>query len=176
MKSTLLLICTLICLLFFTCHITLSGITLTIPPDEAWSQVVNANEASDILSGQCSFNISMGIIISGITGIALLGTIVSLFFLRKERILRWFRVGLLLANVIILLSSCILFCVTMVETMQPEPACMQLCWPWQTSYWEKALKHAQQAAMFLGLCCGMLSGVNCAAFYFFYRRQARYGN
>lgn len=176
MKSTLLFICSLLCMLFFAVHLTISGLSLTIPPDEAWVQVVNSREASRFLHDQESFNMVMGTIITGITGVAVMAAIISLFFLRKQSILRWFRCGLLLANIAILITCGILFSVTLVETMQPEPACMQLCWPWQTSYWAKAVKHVQQSAMFLGLCCGMLSGVNCCAFYLFYRRLERYGD
>lgn len=176
MKSTLLLTCSLLCLLFFAVHITLTGLNVAIPPDEAWAQVVNARDASEYLHSQEKFNFLMGTIITGVGGIALMSAIVSLLFLRKQNILRWFRAGLLLANIIILLTCIMLFGITLGETMQPEPACMQLRHPWLNSYWAIAVKHTQQAAMFLALCCGMLSGVNCAAFYLFYRRRAQYGD
>lgn len=175
MKSTLLFICSLLCLLFFAVHITISGLNLTIPPDEAWVQVVNPAEAREYLSGQEKFNFLMGTVVTGVAGIALIAAIISLLFLRKQQILRWFRAGLLLANIIILLTCAGLFCVTLAENMKAEPDCMQLCHPWMNSYWSSAVKHTQQAAMFLSLCCGMLSGVNCMAFYLFYRRRAQYG-
>ncbi len=176
MKSTLLLTCSLLCLLFFAVHITLTGLNVAIPPDEAWEQVVNPQEASEFLHSQEKFNFLMGTAITGVGGIALMAAIVSMLFLRKQKILRWFRAGLLLANIIILLTCIMLFGLTLGETMQPEPVCMQLRHPWLNSYWAIALKHTQQAAMFLGLCCGMLSGVNCAAFYLFYRRRSQYGD
>lgn len=176
MKSTLLFICSLLCLLFFAVHITISGLNLTIPPDEAWAQVANPHAAREYLSSQEKFNFLMGTVVTGVTGIALMSAIISLLFLRKPHILCWFRIGLLLANVIVLLTCAGLFCITLAETMQPEPACMQLCHPWLNSYWSTAVKHTQQAAMFLSLCCGMLSGVNCMAFYLFYRRRAQYGD
>lgn len=176
MKSTLLLTCSLLCLLFFAVHITLTGLNVAIPPDDAWVQVVDPQEASKFLHSQEKFNFLMGTTITGVGSIALMTAIVSMLFLRKQNILRWFRAGLLLANIIILLTSITLFGITLGETMQPEPACMQLCHPWLNSYWAIALKHTQQAAMFLGVCCGMLSGVNCAAFYLFYRRRAQYGD
>lgn len=176
MKSTLLFICSLLCLLFFAVHITLSGVSLTIPPDEAWVQVANANAAAEYLHCQEAFNLTMGMIIAGVTSLALLGAIISLLFLRKEHILRWFRVGLLGANIIVLITCAALFFITLVESMQPEPDFFTLSWPWQTSYWAQAVKRTQQAAMFLGLCCGMLSCVNCAAFYLFYRRREMYGS
>ena len=177
MKSTLLFICSLFCLLFFTADIMTSGLeSVLLPPDEAWSQVANPQEASVYLGAQCAFNFTMGAIMTGICGASVLGAIISLFFLKKQRILRWFRVGLLTANIIILLCCCILFGITLVETLQPEPACLQLIWPWKTSYWATAVHHTHQQAMFLSFCCGILSSVNCAAFYLFYNRQRLYGH
>lgn len=176
MKSTLLLICTLLCLLFFAVHLSIAGLSITIPPDEAWVQVVNAHEASSYLHNQEHFNFLMGTIVAGVAGISVVAAIISLLFLRKQHILRWFRAALLLANIIILLTCAGLFFITLTESMQAEPACMQLCSGWQTSYWSKAVRQTQQAAMFLSLCCGMLSGVNCMAFYLFYRRRAQYGD
>ena len=176
MKSTLLLTCSLLCLLFFAVHITLTGLNVAIPPDEAWEQVVNPQEASEFLHSQEKFNFLMGTAITGVGSIALMAAIVSMLFLRKQKILRWFRAGLLLANIIILLTCIMLFGLTLGETMQPEPVCMQLRHPWLNSYWAIALKHTQQAAMFLSLCCGLLSGVNCMAFYLFHRRREIYGD
>lgn len=176
MKSTLLFICSLLCLLFFAVHITISGLNLSVPPDEAWVQVVDPNAAREYLSAQERFNFLMGTVVTGVASMALMAAIISLLFLRKQYILSWFRAGLLLANIIILLTCAGLFCITLAETTQPEPACMQLCHPWMNSYWSAAVKHTQQAAMFLSLCCGMLSGVNCLAFYLFYRRRAQYGD
>ena len=78
MKSTLLFICSLLCMLFFAVHLTISGLSLTIPPDEAWVQVVNSREASRFLHDQESFNMVMGTIITGITGVAVMAAIISL--------------------------------------------------------------------------------------------------
>ena len=176
MKSTLLLICSLLCLLYFAVQIMFSGINLVIRPDEACSQVVNPDAAAALLHSQEKFNMVCGFWLCGLTGISLLACIVSLLFLRRQRVLRWFRGGLLLANIIILLTCGILFFVCMLESMQPEPECLKLVWPWQDSYWAKNIRHTQQAGMFLGLCCGMLSGVNCMAFYLFYRRRKHYND
>lgn len=176
MKSTLLLICTLLCLLFFSVHVFVSGLNLAVPPDEAWSQVVDANAARAYLDDQLSFNFVMGCILTTMSSVCLLTAIVSLFFLRLQRILAWFRASLLTLNIFLLLSSCVLFFVTLVETTQPDPACLQLCRPWLDSYWARAIQHTQQSALFLGFCCGMLSGVNIMAFYFFYRRRQLYGD
>lgn len=176
MKSTLFLICSLLCLLYFSVQIMFSGVDFVIPPDEAYAQVVNPNAASSLLSSQESFNLTCGLCLCGLTSISLLASIVSLLFLRSPRVLRWFRGGLLLANIITLLTCGILFFICMMESMQPEPECLKLVWPWQDSYWAKSIRYTQQAGMFLGLCCGMLSGVNCMAFYLFYRRRKAYND
>lgn len=176
MKSTLFLICSLLCLLYFSVQIMFSGVNVVITPDEAYSQVANPEAASALLSSQESFNLVCGLWLCGLAAISLLASIVSLLFLRRQRVLRWFRGSLLLANIIILLTCGILFFVCMLESMQPEPECLKLVWPWQDSYWAKSIRYTQQAGMFLGLCCGMLSGVNCMAFYLFYRRRKSYND
>lgn len=176
MKTTLLLICTLLCLLYFSIRIVFTGMGIVIPPDEAWTQVVDPEAAAAYLKDQQSFNYVMGCILAIISGIGLVITIISLIFLRKQRILVWFRAVLLVLNISILLASCVLFFVTLVESTQPDPAFLQLCRPWLDSFWARAIQVTQQSAQFLGFCCGILSGVNCMAFYFFYRRLHTYGD
>lgn len=175
MKSTLLLICTLLCLVFFAVQIMHTG--QPIPPTaEAFEQVVAPREAEAYLADQQSFNSAIGIVILSLASLALVGAFTCLFFLGNEPAMRCFRVGLMVANILIFISCATLFGVTLLETMQPTPQCLQLRWPHLESFWAQAIKHVQQAAMFLGLCCGMLSGVNCMAFYLFYRRQNMYNN
>ena len=174
MKSTLFLIGSLLCLLFFAMVLALSGVEFT--PDSAYSEVVDANAASMILSDCNAFNSVIGVLLVCITSVAVLGGIVSLFLLQRQRVLRWFRVGLLLVNIAILLVNGVLFAVSFSESLQPAPACLQLQWPYQESYFTRAIHHARQSAMFMGFCGGMLSGVNCLAFYFFYRRRSRYSH
>lgn len=175
MKSTLLFLCSLLCLVFFSWQLILTGNHLP-PSEEAFAQVVNAREAEALLLSQQAFNSGVGILNLSLAVLAILAAFASLFFLQKPRILRWFRGSLLTANIIILISCLLLFLLTLLESMHAMPPCMELVWPWKHSFWELAIKHVQQAAMFLGLCCGMLSGVNCAAFYLFHRRQQMYGN
>lgn len=175
MKTTLLLICTLLCLLFFSIQLNMTGANLAPAPEEAYTQVVNPEAAREHLQAQISFNSVIGSILSICSAIGLLFTLVSLFFLHRQRALSRFRVALLLVNICILITSAILFFVTLIETTQPEPVFMQLCRPWLDSYWARAVQHTQQTAMFLGFCCCILSGVNCMAFYFFYRRRQLYG-
>ena len=175
MKSTLLLICTLLCLIFFSLQIIQTG--QPIPHSaEAYEQVVAPQAAEAYLADQQSFNSAMGIVILSLSSLALAAAFICLFFLHNASAMRWFRLGLMTANVLILLVCAALFGVTMLETMHPEPQCLQLRWPHLESFWSQAIKHVHQAAMFLGLCCGVLSGVNCMAFYLFYRRQNMYNN
>lgn len=175
MKTTLLLICSLLCLLYFATQIIASGIP-TVYPDEAANQVTDPVTAEAFVRSQESFNLVTGIWLSGVTSIALLASVISLVFLKKQRILRWFRAGLLLSNIVILITCSVLFFITLVESQQPEPACLKLVWPWLDSYFAKDLRQTQQLAMFLSLCCGMLSGVNCMSFYLFYRRRKYYND
>lgn len=175
MKSTLLFICSLLCLVFFSCQLVVTGDPLP-PNQEAFEQVVNPQEAEALLLSQQSFNSGVGALNLWMAGLALVAAITSIFFLHKPRLLHWFRIGLLTANIIILLACMLLFLLTLMESMQPEPACLQLVHPWKYSFWAQALKHVQQAAIFLSLCCGMLSGVNCTAFYLFHRRCQMYGD
>lgn len=177
MKTTLLLICTLLCLFFFSMQIITSGmVSSAIPPEDAFAQVVDPESAQAYLADQCTFNFVMGIILAAMSGIGLLITIASLFYLKKKRALVWFRAVLLALNICILLTSAILFFISLVESLQAEPAFLQLCRPWLDSYWARAIQLTQQSAQFLGFCCGILSGVNCMAFYFFYRRLNTYGD
>ena len=173
MKSTLLFICSLLCLAFFSWQLVLTGAPME-PSQEAFAQVVDPKGAELLLKNQQGFNWGVGMLNLMLAGVASLGSIICLFLLRKPTVLHWFRLGLFVANVLIMLACATLFCVTLIETMQPEPQCMKLCWPWQNSFWEHALKHVQQAGMFLGLCCGMLSGVNCTAFYLARARRRMY--
>lgn len=175
MKSTLLFICSLLCLAFFSWQLVMTGIPLP-PSEEAFVQVADPKAAAILLQSQQGFNSWVGTLNLVLSGLAVVVASVSLFFLRKPRPLRWFRAVLLTANIIVLLACLILFGITLMESMQAEPACLQLVHPWQNSFWARAIKHVQQAGMFLGLCCGMLSGVNCAAFYLFYRRRQVYGD
>lgn len=175
MKSTLLFICSLICLAFFSMQLVMTGEPL-VPSAEAFEQVANPKEAEALLLSQQNFNSGVGTLNFWLSCIALVVAVISLIFLRHPRILRWFRGILLTANIIILISCITLFLITLLETMHPDPQCLQLVWPWRNSFWAQALKHVQQASMFLSLCCGMLSGVNCSAFYFFYRRRQMYGD
>ena len=175
MKSTLLFICSLLCIAFFSWQLVITGNHLP-PSADAFSQVVDAKSAEALLLSQQSFNSGVGILNLSLTALAMLASILSLFFLRQPRPLKWFRGSLLTANIIILISCVVLFLVTLMESIQHTPQCLTLVWPWKHSFWEIAIKHVQQAAMFLSLCCGMLSGVNCAAFYLFYRRREMYGN
>lgn len=175
MKSTLLFICSLLCLVFFSYQLIQTGAPL--PPSEAaFSQVVNPKEAEALLLSQQSFNSGTGTLNIALAGAALAAAFVSLFFLRRPKVLRWFRGGLLTANILILISCLVLFGITLIESTQPTPQCLELVGLWQNSFWAIAIKHVQQAGMFLGLCCGMLSGVNCTAFYLFYRRRQIYGD
>lgn len=175
MKSTLLFICSLLCLAFFSWQLVVTGDPL--PPDpEAFEQVVNPREAEALLLSQQAFNSGVGLLNLWLSVVALAAAITSIFFLRKPRILRWFRGGLLTANIIVLMSCLSLFLLTLLESMQPDPQCLQLVHPWKVAFWTQALKHVQQAGMFLSLCCGMLSGVNCTAFYLFHRRRQIYGD
>lgn len=176
MKSTLLFICSLLCLCFFSWQLVLTGSSLGTPPEDAWQQVVDAREAAHLVEAQQACNAGFGMLNLIFAGAAAVVAVGCLFVLRRQRVLHWLRAGLLLANIIILLACVALFGLTLMETLQPTPQCMQLRWPWQESYWAQALQHTQQAAMFLGLCCGMLSGVNCAAFYLFHRRREQYGD
>ncbi len=175
MKSTLLFICALLCLIFFSWQLVATGAPLP-PSPEAFEQVVAPKDAEAILLSQQSFNNWVGVLNLWLAGLALAAAFASLFFLQKPRILRWFRGGLLAANIIILIACIILFLVTLIESTQPDPQCLQLVYPWQNSFWSRAIKHVQQAAMFLSLCCGLLSGVNCTSFYLFYRRRQIYGD
>ena len=175
MKSTLLFICALLCLIFFSWQLVATGTPLP-PSAEAFEQVVEPKAAESILHSQQSFNNWVGVLNLWMAGLALAAAFASLFFLQKPRTLRWFRGGLLAANIIILIACITLFLVTLIESNQPEPQCLQLVYPWQNSFWSRAIKHVQQAAMFLSLCCGLLSGVNCTSFYLFYRRRQIYGD
>ena len=174
MKSTLLLICSLLCLLFFSLLIVAAGVSDVTPTEDAYSQVVNPEAACAYLRDQESFNRIMGYILAGLSSLGILTAIPSLAFLRKERVLVWFRLILLLANICILLTCAVLFFVTLMETTQPTPGFLRLCRPWLDSYWARAIQQTQQSALFLGLCCGMLSGVNCMSFYFHHRRRTYY--
>ena len=176
MKSTLLLICSLLCLLFFSLLIVAAGVSDVTPTEDAYSQVVNPEAACAYLRDQESFNRVMGGIIAALSSMGALAALVSLVFLRKERILVWFRLALLLANICIMLTCAILFFVTLMETTQPTPEFLRLCRPWLDSYWARAIQQTQQSALFLGLCCGMLSGVNCMSFYFHHRRRTYYNS
>ena len=176
MKSTLLLICSLLCLFFFAMLIVASGIADFTPPEDAYTQVVNPQAAAAYLEDQESFNRIIGYIVATLSALGALTAFFSMFFLRKERILVWFRVVLLLANISIMLTCTVLFFVTLMETTQPTPDFLRLCRPWLDSYWARAIQQAQQSALFLGLCCGMLSGVNCMSFYFFHRRRTYYND
>lgn len=174
MKSTLLFICSLLCIAFFSWQLVITGDPLP-PSEEAFSQVNDAKAAEALLLSQQSFNSGVGILNLSLAALAITASVVSLFFLNKPRQLKWFRGGLITANIIILIASAVLFLITLMESMQTTPQCLTLVWPWKHSFWEIAIKHVQQAAMFLSLCGGMLSGVNCAAFYLFYRRREMYG-
>ncbi|MBO5684521.1 MAG: hypothetical protein J6R92_06185 [Akkermansia sp.] len=176
MKSTLLLTCSLLCLLFFSLLIVAAGISDITPPEDAYSQVVNPEAASAYLQDQEAFNRVIGYILAVFSSLGVLTALTSLIFLRKERILVWFRVALLLTNVCLMLTCAVLFFVTLMETTQPTPEFLRLCRPWLDSYWARAIQQTQQSALFLGLCCGMLSGVNCMAFYFFQRRVNYYNS
>ena len=175
MKSTLLLICSLLCLAFFSWQLVATGAPLP-PNQEAFEQVVDARAAEALLLSQQGFNSGVGMLNLWLALVALAAAVTSIFFLKMPRVLRWFRGGLLTANIIVLLACLSLFLLTLLESMQPEPQCMQLVHPWKFSFWAQALQHVQQAAMFLSLCCGMLSGVNCTAFYLFHRRREMYGD
>ena len=176
MKSTLLLICSLFCLLFFAMLIVASGVADFTPPEDAYTQVVNPQAAAVYLQEQETFNRVIGIIIATLSVSGVLAAFVSLFFLKKERILVWFRVALLLGNIFTMITCAVLFFVTLIETTQPTPEFLRLCRPWLDSYWARAIQQAQQSALFLSLCCGMLSGVNCMSFYFFHRRRTYYND
>ncbi len=175
MKSTLLFICSLLCLLFFSTQLIATGDPLP-PGEDAYSQVIDPKAAEAFLLSQQSFNTGVGTLNLILAAMALAAAVTCMFLLNKPRILRWFRVGLLISNVVILVSCLVLFFITLVESTQPDPQCLQLVFPWQNSFWAQAIKHVQQAAMFLSLCCGMLSGVNCMAFYLFHRRRQIYGD
>lgn len=175
MKSTLLFICSLLCLAFFSVQLVATGEALP-PSADAFGQVVNPKESEALLLGQQSFNSGVGMLVLVLSILALCAAVVSLFFLHKPRVLSWFRGGLLATNIIVLTACAVLFILTLMESMQPEPQCLQLVWPWKHSFWAQAIKHVQQAGMFLSLCCGMLSGVNCTSFYLFYRRRQIYGD
>lgn len=173
MKSTLLLICTLLCLAFFSWQLVLTAAPVE-PSKEAFEQVVDPQGAALLLKNQQGFNWGVGMLNMTVAGVGAFCSIICLFLLRKPAVLHWFRIGLFGANVLIVLACATLFCVTLVETLQPEPHCLKLCWPWQDSFWDHAIKHVQQAGMFLGLCCGMLGSVNCAAFYLERARRRQY--
>lgn len=175
MKSTLLFICSLLCLVFFSWQLVVTGDPLP-PSPEAFEQVADPKGAEAMLLAQQNFNSMVGVLNLWLAVLALLAAFASLFFMGKPRILRWFRGGLLSANIIVLIACLVLFLITLVESTQPDPQCLQLVYPWQNSFWSRALKHVQQAAMFLSLCCGLLSGVNCMAFYLFHRRREIYGD
>ena len=174
MKSTLLFICSLLCIAFFSWQLVVTGAPLP-PSEEAFSQVIDAKAAEALLLSQQHFNSGVGILNLSLAVAAILAAVLSLFFLRRPRPLKWFRGSLLTANIIILITCAVLFLITLMESMQSTPQCLTLVWPWKHSFWEIAISHVQQAAMFLSLCGGMLSGVNCAAFYLFYRRREMYG-
>ena len=174
MKSTLLFICALLCIAFFSWQLVVTGNPLP-PSEEAFSQVVDARAAEALLLSQQSFNSGVGILNLCLAALAMLAALMSVFFLHKPRLLKWFRGGLLTANIVILIACALLFLITLMESMHHTPQCLTLVWPWKHSFWEIAIKHVQQSAMFLSLCCGMLGGVNCAAFYLFYRRREMYG-
>ncbi len=174
MKSTLLFICSLLCIAFFSWQLVITGDPLP-PSEEAFSQVIDAKAAEALLLSQQSFNSGVGILNFSLAALAITASVVSLFFLNKPRLLKWFRGGLITANIIILIACAVLFLITLLESMHTTPQCLTLVWPWKHSFWEIAIRHMQQAAMFLSLCGGMLSGVNCAAFYLFYRRREMYG-
>ena len=92
MKSTLLFICSLLCLAFFSVQLVEA-----LPPSaDAFGQVVNPKEAEALLLGQQSFNSGVGMLVLVLSILALCAAVVSLFFLHKPRVLRWFRGGLLL--------------------------------------------------------------------------------
>ena len=173
MKSTLLFICSLLCIAFFSWQLVITGNHLP-PSADAFSQVVDAKAAEALLLSQQSFNSGVGILNLCLTVLAMLASVLSLFFLHTPRPLKWLRGSLLTANIIILISCVVLFLITLMESMQHTPQCLALVWPWKHSFWEIAIKHVQQAGMFLGLCCGMLGGVNCAAFYYARARRRMY--
>ena len=174
MKPTLLLICSLLCLFFFSLLIIASGSPDTLPPAEAYTQVEHPAAACDYLKEQESFNRISGYVLAGLSTLSILTALISLIFLRKRNILIWFRVILQLSNLIIMLTCGVLFIVTMIETTQPMPDFMKLCNQWTNSYWARTLQQTQQSALFLGLSCGMLSIVNCMAFYLFSRNRQSY--
>ena len=175
MKPTLLLICSLLCLFFFSLLIIASGSPDT-PPAEAATQVENPTAACAYLQEQETFNRISGYVLAGLSTLSILTALVSLIFLSKRDILIWFRVIMQLSNLIIMLTCGILFIVTMIETTQPMPDFMKLCNHWTNSYWARELQQTQQSALFLGLSCGMLSIVNCMAFYLFNRNRQSYEN
>lgn len=173
MKSTLLLICSLLCLAFFSWQLVLTGQPIE-PTADATQQVLDAQGAAALLQSQQSFNRGVGMLNMVVAGLAAVLAFICLFLLRRPSALHGFRLALFIANVIIVISCATLFGVTLVETMQPMPRCLRPVWPWTASFWEHAIKHVQQAGMFLGLCCGMLGGVNCTAFYYARARRRMY--
>ena len=173
MKSTLLFICSLLCLAFFSWQLVQTGLPLE-PTKDAFEQVKDAKAAEQLLLSQQNFNWGVGMLNLAVAAVAALVAVFSLVLLRKPAALHWIRVGLFSANVVIVLSCLTLFGVTLVETMQPMPRCLGPVWPWTHSFWEHSIKHVQQAGMFLGLCCGMLGGVNCTAFYYARARRRLY--
>ncbi len=173
MKSTLLFICSLLCLAFFSWQLVQTGQPIE-PSKDAYEQVMDAKAAELLLKDQQGFNWIVGMLNLVMASVATVVAFCSLFLLRKPALLHWLRLGLFFANILIVISCAILFGVTLVETMQPTPRCLGPVWPWTSSFWEHAIKHVQQAGMFLGLCCGMLGGVNCAAFYYARARRRMY--
>ena len=173
MKSTLLFICSLLCLAFFSWQLMLTAAPIE-PSKEAFEQVVDPQGAELLLKNQQGFNWIIGMTNMVLAFIGVAASFICLFLLRRPNTLHWFRVGLFGLNIIIMLTCATLFCVTMVETMQATPQCLKLCWPWQDSFWIHAIHRVQQAGMFLGLCCGMLGGVNCTAFYYSHARRRMY--
>lgn len=126
MKSTLLFICSLLCLAFFSWQLVQTGLPLE-PTKDAFEQVKDAKAAEQLLLSQQNFNWGVGMLNLAVAAVAALVALFSLFLLRKPAALHWIRVGLFSANVVIVLSCVTLFGVTLVETMQPMPGASGRC-------------------------------------------------